>query len=194
MKHKFIQLLTIFGVFSVSGSAMAHQGVHMSEGLLSGAMHPLFGLDHFIVILAVGLWASTGNSKQLGVPIIAFLGFMAAGAFFALAGFMLPIIESGIAVSALIIGLLLMTLSKFRAGGLGLIALVAFFHGQAHGYEMPASSSPVFFAVGFLTVTGLLQLAGLSIGLLLQRVRTEWLLRGTGALLGGTGAWMLLGA
>ena len=37
--------------------AMAHPG-HDHAGVMSGIAHPIFGLDHLLAMLAVGLWAA----------------------------------------------------------------------------------------------------------------------------------------
>jgi hypothetical protein len=36
--------------------------------------------------------------------------------------------------------------------------------------------------------------AGFGLGRLVQRARSEWLLRGAGVMTGGFGAWLLLGS
>lgn len=48
-----------------SGAAMAHSGADHVHGFSAGMAHPLLGIDHLLVMLAVGLW-----SVQQGGPRI----------------------------------------------------------------------------------------------------------------------------
>ena len=47
------------------GAALAHTGVGVAGGLLSGFTHPIFGFDHVVAMIAVGLWGAF-----LGQPAI----------------------------------------------------------------------------------------------------------------------------
>lgn len=189
------RLITALSLLPFSGMAMAHSGDHASGGLLGGIMHPLAGLDHLAVMLAVGIWATAVLRKQAWQPVATFLGFMVLGAVFGMSGIALPALETGIAVSVLLMGLLLVVLARVPAvSGVGLIALFAIFHGNAHGLEMPASAAPVLYATGFLLATGLLHLSGVKLGKLFTELRSEWVLRSVGVAIGGAGAWMLLGS
>ena len=40
------------------GAALAHTGVGVAGGLLSGFAHPIFGFDHVVAMIAVGLWGA----------------------------------------------------------------------------------------------------------------------------------------
>lgn len=48
----------ILGVLAAaaSASAWAHVGVHPPGGFGHGLVHPLFGLDHLLALLAAGAW------------------------------------------------------------------------------------------------------------------------------------------
>ncbi|HAJ22625.1 MAG TPA: Ni/Fe hydrogenase, partial [Rhodospirillaceae bacterium] len=39
----------------LSSTAFAHEGSGMAGGFVSGLTHPLFGLDHVVAMVAVGL-------------------------------------------------------------------------------------------------------------------------------------------
>ena len=41
---------------AVSASAWAHVGVHPPGGFGPGVVHPFFGLDHLLVMLAASAW------------------------------------------------------------------------------------------------------------------------------------------
>ena len=62
------------------------------------------------------------------------------------------------------------------------VATFGFFHGIAHGLEVPAAANPILFILGFLIGTTALHLLGVVIGhLLIKNNLTLILLRLTGA-------------
>src|SRR5207247_9822041 len=89
--------------------ALAHALPEEAGGFLAGFLHPISGLDHVLAMVAVGLWGA-----QLGVPAIWLLPVtfpivMALGGFLGLVGIPLPGVEIGIAASALLLGVAVMT-------------------------------------------------------------------------------------
>jgi len=107
----------------------------------------------------------------------------------------MPGMESGIAASLLLAGLLVATLARLPvAASAALVAAFALFNGTAHGVEMPATAAPLLYGLGMLLTTAALLAAGIGLGRLVAGVRVEWLLRAAGIASGATGAWMLLGA
>jgi urease accessory protein len=147
--------------------ALAHVQEGQAAGFLTGLAHPVSGLDHVLAMVAVGLWGA-----QLGVPAIWLLPVtfplvMAFGGFLGLVGIPLPGVETGIALSALALGLAVAT--SWRpplAISALMVAAFAVFHGHAHGTELPAGQSGLTYSIGFVMATGLLHLAGISIGLI----------------------------
>jgi len=195
MKRTLIRLVTLPCTLAVSGMALAHTGHHEVSGFLSGLGHPLTGPDHLAAMLAMGLWAGIGAHQRAWLPVTTFLVFMTCGAALGMSGIALPGVESGIAASVLVMGLLVATLTRLPAGAVvALVGVFALFHGGAHGAEMPLAAAPVFYGLGFLASTAVLHLSGLGLGRLAQRSRAEWLLRGAGVITGGFGAWLLLAA
>ena len=81
----------------------------------------------------------------------------------ALFGIPLPGVEIGIAVSALVLGIVLAQ-AKPASGRGGLVGFFAIFHGHAHGTELPAGQSGVLYSVGFVVATGCLHAVGIGIG------------------------------
>jgi urease accessory protein len=57
-------LLAMLALFAAT-AAQAHTGDGIGGGFLSGFTHPLFGWDHVIAMVAVGLWGAF-----LGAPAI----------------------------------------------------------------------------------------------------------------------------
>jgi urease accessory protein len=69
------------------------------------------------------------------------------------------------------------------------VAFFGFFHGFAHGSEIPEIAEPIVYAVGFLLGTILLHLTGVLIGDMAKRYQYGLLvLRGAGAV------FMVIGA
>ncbi len=193
MKKDLMRVAAAISVFFVPGLAAAHTGSHEVSGLLSGISHPLMGLDHLIVILAVGLWLGVSARKQAPLMVTVFLAFLGLGAVVGASGFVLPSVETGIAVSVLVAGLLVATLARLSAVvTLALLVLFALFNGAAHGTEMPVAATPLLYGVGLLVSTAVLQLAAVRLGQMAHGVGAEWLLRTAGVLGGGFGAWLLL--
>ncbi len=138
----------------------------MIADVLDGAAHPLVGVDHLLVMVAVGVLAAVARDRRVALLTPAgFVAGMVAGAVPALLGFGVPAVEVVIAASVAVVGL--MIVSTTHNGGLWLPVLAAAFgavHGHAHGTELPAGATPVAYVVGFVAMTAALQLAGYSAG------------------------------
>lgn len=198
MKKNMLRLIVMLCLLPLSATVLAHTGHdHGGSSLISGLLHPLTGLDHLIVMLAIGLWAVSSTADQTVRPALRsvqiFLPIMLTGAVLAMAGIKLPAIETGIAASLLVMGLLLFSMVKVsRVFSVSLISLFALIHGYAHGLEMPLKADPVLYTGGFLLMTMVLQLSGARLGRLIQQVQMKWLCRAAGVLASGAGAWLLV--
>ncbi|ABE50031.1 HupE/UreJ family protein [Methylobacillus flagellatus] len=150
------------GLLAFSPLAFAHPG-HESQGLVAGFMHPLTGLDHLLVMLAVGMWAGRiGGAARWQLPAT-FVAVMALGAVIGMAGYRLPAIETLLAASVMALGaLLVVSLRLPRTLQAGLVALFALFHGIAHGSELAASQG-LAVMLGMLAATALLHVLGLAV-------------------------------
>jgi len=169
--------------------AAAHTlGAH-GANFISGVGHPLTGLDHILAMIAVGLWAAQlGGRAYWSVPL-AFVGMMTLGAAMSTAGLSLPAVESGIAASVLILGLLIAFSARLPILlGMVLVGVFAVFHGHSHGTELPQAASAVSYGLGMLLTTIGLHAAGLGAGILFQRAAI--LLRIGGAMIAAAGVMM----
>ena len=63
--------------------AFAHLSPDEHGSFMAGFTHPLFGLDHILAMVAVGLWAAMLGGRAVWIVPSAFVGMMAVG--FALA-------------------------------------------------------------------------------------------------------------
>ena len=157
-------------------------------GFMSGLMHPIGGWDHIIAMVAVGLWGAQLKKPAIWLLPVAFPLVMALGGFMGLIGIPVPGIEIGIALSAVVLGV--MVVGAIRPPlwvALLLVAIFAIFHGHAHGTELPEGSNGMLYSIGFVISTGLLHMAGIALGLLNEVKRGEIMVRAAGAcvLLGG---------
>ncbi len=186
-KSWIVSITVMAGLFAAE--AQAHVGVH-GVGLAAGMMHPFSGLDHLLAMIAVGAWAAQqGGRARWAVPL-AFVAMMVAGGAWGGLGNWLPGIESGIAASVLVLGLLIAFSARLPlAAGMALAGAFALFHGYAHGAEMPAIANAWLYALGFVLSTALLHAAGLGAGLAIK----AGLMRLGGAGLAFAGMWMLAG-
>jgi urease accessory protein len=160
-KHSRAIVLTALCLFA--GAASAHTGNHVVTGFMSGLTHPLLGLDHLLAMIAIGLWAAQQGGRALWAVPAAFVGAMLLGGGMSLAGVSLPHVETGIAASVLVLGLLIATRQQWAVkAGMAIAAGFALFHGYAHGLEMPQAASPALYALGFVLATAFLHGAGIA--------------------------------
>lgn len=145
--------------------AAAHTG-SLGSGFLSGLGHPLFGPDHVVAMVAVGLWgAFLGAPAIFALPIV-FPLVMAFGGVLGILGVPLPGPEVAIAASAVVLGAMVALAARPPLWvAAGLVGAFAIFHGYAHGAELPPGADAVAYSFGFVVATGLLHLAGIGLGL-----------------------------
>ena len=143
-------------------------------------------------MIAVGLWGAQLGNPALWLLPVTFPMVMSMGAMLGLLGFSLPGIEIGIALSAILLGV--MVLGEVRPKLIIAAALVAFFaifHGHAHGTELPPGQSGLLYSMGFVIATGCLHGMGIALGLVHRWPAGRLALRGAGAFIAVMGATFL---
>ena len=103
---KIHRLMATLALAAASGTALAHPG-HDAASFASGFAHPFGGLDHLLAMFAVGLYAARQSGAARWALPAGFVAAMLAGAGVSAAGLVLPAVESGIALSVLVFGLLI---------------------------------------------------------------------------------------
>lgn len=158
------RILALIGLSLFAGTASAHVGLDDTlTGFAGGLVHPLLGLDHLFAMIAIGLWAGQQGGRALWAIPAGFVGAMLAGGMLAWAGWTLPHVETAIALSVLVAGLLIATGRSWAMPvGVPIAAGFALFHGYAHGLEMPQAASPAYYAIGFVLTTACLHGAGIA--------------------------------
>ena len=168
-------------------AVLAHVQAGEAGGFVSGLSHPVSGLDHVLAMVAVGLWGAQMGRPAIWTLPVAFPMMMACGGMLGLIGLPVPGVEAGIAVSAIVLGV--MVLAEARpppAVAVVIVAFFAVFHGHAHGTELQPGQNAMLYSLGFVIATGLLHAAGIAIGLI-----HRWALgRGT---IRAAGAFIMLG-
>jgi urease accessory protein len=146
-------------------TALAHQETGPAVGFLAGLDHPISGLDHVLAMISVGLWGAVLGPPAIWVLPVAFPLMMAVGGLMGLLGFPLPGVEIGIAVSAIVLGAMVLTERRPSLSlAASLVAIFAIFHGHAHGRELPEGASTLLYSLGFVMATGLLHALGILLG------------------------------
>jgi len=190
---KRISLPTMVLLLSASSAAGAHVASTEVTGVTAGVLHPFSGMDHLLTVLLVGIWAGgmTSVSHRCFVPSL-FLFFMTMGSGLGFLGYGMPLLETAIAFSVLLLGLVVTSSAR---PGIRLVAVLmaglAALHGNAHGLECPVGTPTVGYLVGLLLGTALLLGAGM---MLARRFRArKWVLQLVGLVGGVAGAFMLVG-
>jgi urease accessory protein len=137
----------------------------MTGGFLAGVAHPVFGPDHVAAMVAVGLWGAFLGAPAIWLLPIVFPMVMALGGVLGILGLPLPGVEIGIAISAIVLGVMVALAARPPIWAAAVIVgAFAIFHGHAHGAEIPPGADVVAFSVGFVVATGLLHLTGIAFG------------------------------
>lgn len=162
--------------------AQAHPGHSGTHSFASGFSHPLFGWDHILAMVAVGLWAAQLGGRSIYAVPATFVGLMSVGGILGMTGVNLPMVEAGILASVVMMGLLIATAARLPLiASMILVGLFAIFHGHAHGTEIPVTANGLSYGVGFVLATALLHACGIALGLLAQKQSRPLTLRYAGA-------------
>lgn len=188
--------LLLITLLSLTSLAMAHEDAGgITGGFVSGLLHPVLGWDHVAAMVAVGLWGAFLGMPAIWVLPVVFPLVMALGGVAGLLGLPVPAVETGIAVSAIVLGLAVAFKVRPPLWVAGIVvAGFAIFHGYAHGTELPEAANPIAYSAGFMIATGLLHMAGIGLGHLVRWSAGKWLVQAVGALIALAGVAFLTGA
>ena len=176
--------------------ALAHVGHFAGDGatlsFAAGLAHPLSGLDHIAVMLAVGLWAALKGGRALWFWPAAFVGAMLLGGALGMDHVPVPFVEPGILASVVAVGLLV-ALAVDLPVALGALVIGAFalLHGYAHGSEATEDIGGLSYMAGFALATATLHLTGIGFAQLMTRAHMRPVIRVAGGLCVFAGAVMI---
>ena len=175
-------LLFVAAAVLLPSFAYAHVGIGEASGFMHGLAHPISGLDHICAMLAVGLWAAQMGGRSVWAVPLTFVSVMALGSVLPMLGISLPFIEQGIVLSVLLLGVLIAASVRLPLiWGSSMVGLFALWHGHAHGAEIPAWSSGITYAMGFMLATAFLHIIGITFGFAMQRLMHERIIHAAGA-------------
>lgn len=179
---------------AAAAPAFAHLNPEEHGSFMAGFSHPLFGFDHILVMVAVGLWAAQIGGRALWIVPSAFVGTMAVGFALALIGTDLPFVEPAILASVIALGLLVaMAVRLPVSASAAIVGVFALFHGHAHGGEL-GTAGALQFGIGFVIATALLHMAGIGLGITAGRIAHGGIVsRIAGALTALAGAVLVFG-
>ena len=186
MQNNFYLALFLLMLFAIPANAHTFTGM---VGFYDGLSHPVLGIDHFLAMVSVGIISAQIGGKAIWTVPLTFVGVMIIGGIFGItaelnkglddqvitlseagslkyfADYIYTIIEFGIILSVILLGLAIAIEKKLSVGiTVIFVGLFGLCHGAAHGLEMPWAASPVLFASGFATGTTTLHLFGVGTG------------------------------
>jgi urease accessory protein len=185
----------LFTILLLAGApAWAHEGEGLSGGFVSGFLHPLFGPDHVVAMIAVGLWGAFLGAPAIWVLPVVFPLVMAFGGVLGVLGVPLPAVEAGIGASAVVLGLVVAFAARPPLWVAAVIVgAFAIFHGHAHGAELPDSANAISYSLGFVMATGMLHLLGIAFGVLVRWPAGKLAVRAAGGAIALAGVAFLTG-
>lgn len=174
-------LLVLLSAFLLTATpAFAHHAFggktpsNFFEGFLSGLAHPIIGLDHFAIVVSVGLLAAI-NRQGILIPISFVLtAMLGTGAH--LAGITIPGVELFVTGSILLFGMLLVMQDRPNTAILiGLSAIAGLFHGYAYGEAIfGAKMMPLLaYLAGFTVIQLVVSLGAFLIAKALLQKKAE---------------------
>jgi urease accessory protein len=181
------------GAMLSAAPALAHTG-ESGGGFISGLAHPILGPDHVVAMLAVGLWGAFLGIPAIWLLPVVFPLVMAFGGVLGIIGAPMVAVETGIATSAIVLGLMVALAARPPLWTAAvLVGAFAIFHGYAHGRELPDGANAVAFSAGFVIATGLLHLCGVGFGLLTRWPAGRLAVRAAGCVIALVGVAYLSG-
>ena len=198
MNTRSVQSILILLLTFIPMLAFAH-AESSSNGFVSGLTHPIFGIDHLLAMLSVGIVSAQYGGRLIWLVPTLFVVFMVVGGSLGANGIGFPFVELGIALSVLVLGICIMLANNQHFSVWLVPATIAFviifgsLHGHAHGVEMPGSVSPVFYSFGFIISTSLIHLVGVFVGHFIStKVTVKKVSAVLGSLFAGAGFLILM--
>lgn len=196
MKYTYLTRYFSYAALLIfANPAQAHRGNATVQGFSEEFLHPWQGLDHLLVMLAIGLWSHASDGKVLWqVPVI-FVCSMSTGVVLHLLNFNLQSAEGLIALSVVLCGLLIWQNRRFS--GLwtnGIACAMAISHGYIHATDLKIDTGTNQWdsVLGLLLSTFLLICMGIAAGSLRQRI-VKPLRTGLGGICLAAGMYLLVG-
>ena len=195
-----VPILAVLLTLVLTQPALGHEDQVIEYGsFLAGLTHPVLGLDHLLALVSVGIVSAIIGGRAIWTVPGMFVIMMGVGG---ITGWLFPDVFAGtvteIAIASTVIlrgGLLVWGQAIPVSAATAAVAFFGFFHGYAHGSEIPDIADTLVYAVGFMLGTILLHLTGVLIAEVAKRYQYGLLvLRGAGMLFVVIGASFFLDA
>ncbi|RWA57946.1 HupE/UreJ family protein [Mesorhizobium sp.] len=165
-----VRIVALLSAYAPS-TAWAHTGFENVRGFMHGFSHPFSGVDHILVMLLVGIFSYRLGGRALWMVPTSFVVLMGAGGIIGAAGITMPFLETGIALSVVVLGTsVLFDLKGPAPAAIAFVSPFAIIHGNAHGMEMGANALSVAYPAGFMLATALLHVSGMGISSLNEKI------------------------
>jgi urease accessory protein len=194
--NRYIRTLLLIALTLVPLHSFAHVE-EAATGFMSGLKHPVFGFDHLLAMVSVGIISSQLGGVNIWRIPSAFVLAMIFGGIVGAHQISLPYGELGIAMSVILLGSGIIFSNKNTPALLVTICVIffGFFHGHAHGLEMPKTAEPAYYTFGFVISTSALHVLGVIIGeISIRRTQLLKVLRYGGVGMAVCGVFFLLQA
>ena len=164
------KLIFTFSLACFLTPTWAHPGISHLHGFVSGFIHPWLGVDHWLAVFAVGLYAHCHGDNAIQALPLWYLVFMTLGVGLSASDIAVPAVEGGIVLSLFVMALVLIIKPhNFRNVMLPIIAYAALSQGYVHAEEANASDLILSQLLGLVLATSLL----LALGLLTSRLSAK---------------------
>ena len=147
--------------------AAAHTGVHVTDGLADGFMHPISGLDHLLIAIAAGFCAGRSGRRSVR-DVMYFLLLLAGGMVLGAASLVFP--QLGIPTLLLVVltvAVIAVAIAYTDFFGYAFFGSLAIYLGLVHLLKMPSPAGAAGYAVGLFFSTGML----LALGVILRQIK-----------------------
>lgn len=189
----------MFGLLSLPLIILTHEILPGETGAIEGFVRPLITVQHLLAMIAIGVLAAKIGGRAIWTVPLTFIGVLIIGSVAGAAGGANDLVQYGVAISLLLLGLGLLIQQRIPEALALVIAVVfALFHGYAHGEAIRPEQTVVFlvaYILGFLMSTAGLQVIGTLVGFIaLRSPRGTLFLRFSGGMIALVGVFFLLGA
>ena len=157
---------TVFAtlIFSFVMPAAAHTSVGATDDFVSGLIHPWQGLDHIVVMFAIGLWGCLLVKRLVWQLPSSFLLAMLGGAAINLQGLSLSFAEQWVNLSVIVFSLIVVFKPSLSSiGAIGIASFFAIYHGYVHTSEIEVGANQSNYIAGFLVSTTILHGLGIAL-------------------------------
>lgn len=170
-KLKMSHYINLLLLFSVPFAANAHSGMMHPDGFIQGFLHPWSGLDHMLVMFAIGLWAVISGRRVFCLLPCVFSAGMIVGAVLGFSGVAVAGAEFLVAISLVAVGVLLSTKQTISIGWAILLMLIfSLGHGYLHVAEMTEGVDSTLYVLGFMAASLVLLGLGMVSGCFGSRI------------------------